>query len=146
MPNNEANDSQPHPKSGSGDDGGNYEVGYGHPPKHSRFQKGKSGNPKGRPKGKQNLATVLDKELQSKVVINENGRRKSVTKLAAVVKQLVNKAATGDVRSFQYLINLVQSGLVNEATTSPLSSEVDELIKRDLLKRLRAIPKEQENG
>jgi hypothetical protein len=30
---------------------GEYEVGYGKPPKHSRFKKGKSGNPQGRSKG-----------------------------------------------------------------------------------------------
>jgi Family of unknown function (DUF5681) len=30
---------------------GDYEVGYGKPPARSRFSKGQSGNPKGRPKG-----------------------------------------------------------------------------------------------
>ena len=29
---------------------GDYEVGYGKPPKHSRFKPGQSGNPKGRPR------------------------------------------------------------------------------------------------
>jgi hypothetical protein len=36
-----------------------YEVGYGKPPKRSRFRKGVSGNRKGRPKGKRNFVTVL---------------------------------------------------------------------------------------
>ena len=56
-------------------------VGYGNPPKHTRFRKGESGNPQGRPKGTLNMATVLARTLRERVVINENGQRKVVTKL-----------------------------------------------------------------
>lgn len=83
-------------------------VGYGSPPEASRFKKGVSGNPKGRPKGRVNVVTALAKALREKVVINENGRRRTVTKLEAAIKQLVNKAATGDLRALRHLTELAQ--------------------------------------
>jgi Family of unknown function (DUF5681) len=85
------------------------EIGYAKPPVHSRFRKGQSGNPQGRPKGRLNIATVLEKTLHEKVVINENGRRRTITKLEAAVKQLVNKAATGDLRALHHLTALAKS-------------------------------------
>jgi uncharacterized membrane protein len=85
------------------------EIGYGKPPKRSRFQKGVSGNPKGRPKGKRNFATVLAEALEEEIVINENGVPKTVTKLEAAVKQLVNKATFGDLIAARQLIALVRS-------------------------------------
>jgi hypothetical protein len=81
-----------------------YEVGYGRPPRHTRFPKGRSGNPKGRPKGSKNSATLLMDALRERVVISENGRRKTITKQQAIVKQIVNKAASGDHRSIQLLL------------------------------------------
>jgi Family of unknown function (DUF5681) len=86
-----------------------YDVGFGKPPKASQFRKGSSGNPKGRPKGRRNLATVLERTLQEKVVINENGVRRTVTKLEAAVKQLVNQAASGDLGAMRQLAALAGS-------------------------------------
>jgi hypothetical protein len=82
----------------------NYEVGYGRPPRQTRFKKGRSGNPRGRPRGSRNFASLVDEALAEPVVINENGRRTKATKLQVIVKQMVNKAAQGDHRSIQLLM------------------------------------------
>ena len=84
-------------------------VGYGNPPERMRFKKGQSGNPRGRPKGTLNIATALKKALREKVVITENGRPKTVTKLEAAFKQLVNLATAGDLRAIQQLLGLARS-------------------------------------
>jgi hypothetical protein len=79
-------------------------VGYGKPPRATRFRKGQSGNPRGRPRGSRSFASLMEEALAEPVIINENGRRKKATKLQAIVKQLVNKAAQGDHRSIQLLM------------------------------------------
>lgn len=81
-----------------------YEVGYGQPPRHSRFKSGQSGNPRGRTKGSANLATYLAKALSEKVVVKEGGRRRTITKAEAIAKQLVNKAAGADLNAMKMLL------------------------------------------
>jgi len=127
-------------------DGGDYEVGYCKPPRHSRFKPGQSGNPAGRAKGTKNLASVLERELRAIVTIAENGRRRRVTKLDAAVKQLVNKAASGDGGSLQFLFRLLQSSQPESASVATLSSEIDEQVKRDLLRQIRSLPAEESDG
>lgn len=74
---------------------GDYEVGYGKPPAKTKFQKGKSGNPSGRPKRKYRPEAPLDfekeliAELKSPMTINEAGNKKTVTKLQGVAKAFV---------------------------------------------------------
>lgn len=82
-------------------------IGYGRPPSKSRFKRGQSGNPSGRPKGSKNIATVLSRALRERVFVTENGRRRSITKLEASVKQLVNRAASGDERFMRQLLSLL---------------------------------------
>lgn len=84
-------------------------VGYRHPPEKSRFKAGQSGNPRGRPKGALNLATILEQTLREPVTIVENGKRKTVTKLEAAIKQVVNQAASGKLKAVQLLAALVRS-------------------------------------
>ena len=75
-----------------------YEVGYAKPPRHTRFQKGRSGNPRGRPGGAKNLASLLNEALNEPVIVGENGRRRKIPKRQAIIKQLVNQSAQADWR------------------------------------------------
>ena len=104
-------------------------VGYCNPPKRTRFKKGQSGNPQGRPKGALNMATVLERTLRERVVINENGKRKTITKFEAAYKQLSNKAASGELKALQLVSALVRSAEDRAAKTSiskPTLEEGDE--------------------
>jgi hypothetical protein len=124
-----------------------YDIGFSKPPEQTRFRTGVSGNPKGRPKGRKNLATVLERTLQEKVVINENGVRKTVTKLEAAIKQLMNKAASGDLKALYLLTGLVRSG-EERADQAPVAdsqlAEVDQKVLQGLLKRLENTEKGDE--
>jgi Family of unknown function (DUF5681) len=51
------------------DNEADYEVGYGKPPRHTRFKKGQSGNPRGRPNGSKNLSTLLSETLSEPVIV-----------------------------------------------------------------------------
>jgi hypothetical protein len=83
-------------------------VGYARPPRLTQFKKGQSGNPRGRGKGSKNLPTLIIKSLNESVTVNENGQRKIITKFEAMTKQLVNKAASGDPKATQSLLQLIQ--------------------------------------
>jgi len=83
-----------------------YEVGHGRPPKHTRFKLGTSGNPKGRPRSRKNLATVFDAASNERVSVTENGKRKTITILEAIMKQVTRKAAAGDQRAQRLYLDL----------------------------------------
>ena len=83
-----------------------YEVGYKKPPKSRQFRKGVSGNPSGRKKKASDFGSKLLRELDQKLIINENGKRKVITKSEGVVKQLLNKSLSGHHPSTRLLIPL----------------------------------------
>lgn len=119
-------------------------AGYCNPPEHTRFKKGQSGNPKGRPKGALNMATVLERTLREKVVINDNGRRKTITKLEAAIKQLTDKATSGELKALQLLAALVRSAEergIQVAVPNAALDETDEKVVLGILKRLEATSK-----
>ena len=90
-----------------------YKVGYGKPPTKTKFQKGKSGNPHGRPKRTYGHEEPLDfqkeliAELKSPMTINEAGNKKEVAKLQAIVKAVVARAFQ-DKAMMKYLLNWVE--------------------------------------
>jgi Family of unknown function (DUF5681) len=88
-----------------------YEVGYRKPPKHSRFKKGVSANPKGRPKRKALAASeiageIINNVLNSPAEYRERGRTKKAVRLELTLKTHVQRALNGDVRSAEMLLKL----------------------------------------
>lgn len=91
----------------SGDEDG-YEVGYGKPPKNSRFKKGQSGNPKGRRKRVKNFKTELQQVLSSRVTVTADGKPKSVSTVEAALMRLREKALKGDPRELSILLTYAE--------------------------------------
>src|SRR5215471_17959231 len=98
---------------------GDYEIGYGKPPRHTRFAKGQSGNPRGRPPGAKNFTTLLDEALNERVLVAENGGRRKVSKRQAIVTQLVNRAVIANLPALKILHGFMQD---SERQTEPGSS------------------------
>ena len=116
-----------------------YEVGYGKPPQHTRFQKGQSGNRKGRPPRSRNIVTLLTKALNERVAVSENGRRRTISKREAIVAQLVNKSASADLKAMSMLIGMLQKAEDPAPGSSPQLPplvEADESVLRSLRERL----------
>ena len=114
----------------------------------TEFKKGVSGNPRGRPKGSLNVATVLTRTLREKVAINENGRRRTVTKLEAALKQLVDQAAAGDLRALRHLTALAHDAEAQQNLRDSQLQDIGELdrdVMQGILRRFQ-VTEEQRNS
>ncbi len=85
-----------------------YEVGYGKPPKSTRFKKGQSGNPKGRPKASRNVAAALEEALFRKIRVKDQSGSRLVTVLEALLQRVSKQALDGDHRAIGKLIELIR--------------------------------------
>ena len=121
------------------DDSSKYEVGYGKPPQHAQFKRGRSGNPKGRAKGALNLKTDLIAELREPIRIREGNKERSVTKQRAMLKALLAKALKGDTRAIAVMLSLVAKLIEPDAASSvdkEVSDASDQAIFAELMSRL----------
>lgn len=77
------------------DDVDDERAGYRKPPRSTRFKKGVSGNPSGRPKGRSTIPALLRKKLDKKVVVSRDGRKEKISMREVIVEGLIKDAATG---------------------------------------------------
>ena len=95
------------PRGGNVIDGPDDErSGYKRPPKKHQFQPGRSGNPKGRPRGAKGLKQILQGEFSQRMQIMEGDRPLKVSKLQLIVKRELEKAMAGNQRAIEHVISL----------------------------------------
>ena len=94
-------------------------VGRGNPPKHTQFQKGQSGNKKGRPKGSKNLSAYIMEAARDHVTATVGGRTRKISKIQATTMQLATKAAGGDQAAMGRFLDWVDEIESRAAATKP---------------------------
>jgi hypothetical protein len=102
----------------SNDSEKSYEVGYGKPPVATRFQKGASGNPSGKPKKAPQLldpGAVLQSIDNEEIVVIDNGKRKRMTKAEIGFRQLFAKATRGDLKAARLVVRMAAKYFAPEA-------------------------------
>jgi len=113
--------------------------GYKNPPKEHQFRKGKSGNPKGRPRKKKqsssdpglDLIASVHRELGKTISVQENGQHKEITKLEAFSAQLVAQSVNGKPSQQKMLLSLLMLDTHEETqkqTLEQLQSHDEDLL------------------
>jgi hypothetical protein len=134
---------------------GQYKVGYGKPPEHTRFPPGQSGNPAGGKKGQPTPNEIFMKEAARLVKIKRGDTVETITKHEAIVRRLLQEAMEGDIAAAR----LVFVGLTQNApdpSNAPAEDETanlalsatpdDDTVRRMLTRFAHLQPKEPEGG
>ncbi len=125
-----------------------YKVGPGQPPKHSRFKPWHSGNPKGRPKGSLNLATIVKKAGNKKIKVKEGGRDRTVALMQLSVEQQWRKAGQGNIQSAKFMFDQVGKADIVESVAHPqlLIPKLDRDAMRRMAERILRSTEEVSDG
>jgi hypothetical protein len=81
-----------------------YDTGYGKPPNQHRFRPGQSGNPKGRPTGAKNTATLLREILDRKIEVRTGSTVRKISVREAMLTRFTESALKGDTKSAAFLL------------------------------------------
>lgn len=114
-------------------------CGFCVPPKEYQYQKGQSGNPRGRPRGVRNRNTIVREQMKHKITLKtpDGGIRRVSTKEGIIAKQ-TNKALQGDLNSAKWIMELSDVADAEYEAMSTAREQLnhdDKLILQQYIKR-----------
>ncbi len=101
------------------------DVGYGRPPTEHRFKSGQSGNPRGRPKGSKNEATIIAELMSRRFEVRQGGKARTISLLEAILLRFAEDALLGNSKSAAFLLNrkMLAESSEQPATAVPDSND-----------------------
>jgi hypothetical protein len=112
-----------------------YEVGYRKPPAETRFKKGQSGNPSGRPRKvfeELDPGRILQSIDSEEITLSINGKPARMTKAEIEFRQLFSKAIRGDLSAARLIADMATKYFAPEARGD---SEVELLTETEAAER-----------
>ena len=103
------------------------DVGYMNPPEHTRFKKGQSGNPRGRPRKRDDLNTVLQRVLNRKVRVKDNDRKLPIRE--ALIWKLRELALQGDKQALALQRRIIDEADIGPSVEERLREKRDRILK-----------------
>ncbi len=105
------------------------EVGYGKPPRETRFKPGTSGNPKGRPKGAKNESTILREIFQRKIDSRSGDRVRKITVLEGILLRITDDSLKGNTKSAAFLLNRYAAMVSGELQRHDINDDDREVLE-----------------
>lgn len=127
----------------SKDDGG-YPIGYCRPPLETRFQRGKSGNPKGRKKKPSELERVRQ-ILSETMQVTIDGKDTAITPVEAAARIAIKKGLSGNLRDLRAMTAFFRDVGI-EFFTEEHKSKLGGKASRQALAQLATLRKEMRKG
>ena len=113
-----------------------YAVGHGKPPKHSRWKKGQSGNPKGRPKRNRDITELVTALLDQRIVVRQGKTTKRISRRDHLLQRIFDNALAGDPRLIRLVLDEARKGEARRETQEPPLEAADREVIASLLQRL----------
>src|SRR5262245_52816892 len=120
-------------------DANGYNIGYGRPPLATRFRKGRSGNPTGRPRKIPDLASDLGRELTRTTEVMIKGQPRRVSRQRALVRTLVNEGLEGNLAALQLALTLsrqIFGAMAQNKIESDIDAGIEGVIEAEVQRRL----------
>jgi hypothetical protein len=123
-------------------------VGYKRPPKSGQFQRGKSGNPRGRSKGSTDFKTDLSAEMRERITLRDkNGRPLKITKQRALIKMLFSSALQNEKSAITALLACMRYFGAGNEEPKPEMADLEDLdMIKDYVERTEARVKHESNS